>query len=420
MSKLELYAGAFYLDVDGRAHGPMIETPLELTNDVQQFYTRTRSTLEISNSRWKANGEHVSGDGTFRLVKEFMPAVVGDREFGVPTDAFGYVLEALHQIPAMVDGPLIDDMDNEIVAFSFEQFHHFCDFMGLLEKKKTLPERLSADIAEMVKEEGKESGAAAILIGNRADVELFTKEATALVERLQATAPKAPPFPYSLGRRREVPDFMKFMEDVLSGKERTIDTRRTGTVEVEGESADFLKFVEDVLKEDPKTMAETPDQLKDIVARIGATFGLQPYQGGKVEFKEPPKIDDAAAFQKELLEDLKKSIGIPYKLMAADYAAAEAAQAAANVAEATEECDCPVCQQERQMERIQRAAKARLALPMPLRLLMDRIFMKGILSGELDDSMTGPALQEYIIVEISKALSIPEAELRKAIEKNKN
>lgn len=383
----ELYAGSFYLDFAGRAHGPMREMPPEMSVNAGQFYVQTRTALEMFNSRWMRNGQHVSGDDSFRLVKEFVPAVVGSADFGVPTDDFGYVLEALDQIPAMVDGPLINDMDNEIVAFSFEQFHQFCDFMGLLKKKQTLPERLSAVIAEMAKEEGKESGAAAILIGNRADAELFTKEATALIERLQATAPKAPPFPFSLGRRREVPDFMKFMEDVLSGKERTIDTRRTGTVEVVSENGEFMK---------------------------------------------------------ELLEDLKKAIGLPYKQMAADYAAAEAAQAAeqairlggvrlsypdvvrgkpvdpANKAEATEECDCPVCQQERQMERIQRAAKARLALPMPLRLLMDRIFMKGILSGELDDSMTGPALQEYIIVEISKALSIPEAELRKAVEKNKN
>lgn len=173
---IEVSPNCFYLDAAGRAHGPMLEVPSEIaTTTAPQFYVQARTALELLNSRWNADGRHVSRDPAFELVKEFLPAVVGSADFGVPSDAFGYVLEALDQIPALPGGPLIEDMDSEIIAFTYEQFFHVAGFFGLLKKKKTPQERINEAVIELRDEHGHESAAVSIFSGDQAEVEAFDK-----------------------------------------------------------------------------------------------------------------------------------------------------------------------------------------------------------------------------------------------------
>jgi hypothetical protein len=186
---IELSAGCYYLDAVGRAHGPMIAMPPEIATRNGTFYTQHRAVVTNLNSRWGDNGEHCSTDPTYRLVNEFMPAVVNEADFGVPSDKFGYILEALSQIPAMPGGPLIDSMDAEIVAFTYAQFHAVCEFFGLF---RTPDERIDAALDDIKRQTGDERAIALIFTGTEEDANIYLKAHSEMVAKLPPKQPSKP------------------------------------------------------------------------------------------------------------------------------------------------------------------------------------------------------------------------------------
>lgn len=180
---LELSINSYYLDATGRAWGPMLMLPEELNTSPTrqpQFYVKARGYLDIISSRWNLDGTHTSGDEEYQLTQEFVPAISNAEDFGVPSDGFGYVLEALSQIPAMPDGPMIEDPDNEIVAFSYRQFHAFSEFFGLF---KSPEEKLQSVVEAFREKHGKpgDHAVAAVFLGSESEGREI-KEAVAVAE----------------------------------------------------------------------------------------------------------------------------------------------------------------------------------------------------------------------------------------------
>ena len=173
-----IHAGCYYLDGKNRPYGPLDHDAI---HDLFTFKSGDGEGAFVH--VWNAKGVAV-GIGP-SLVKEFHPVVLGAADFGVPSEQFGHLLEAIDQLVPGVQ----EDADNEIIAFSYEQFHTFCEKFGLLgewnEKIKVIAEA-----------HGRKEGVsiiAALAKFDREDTDLaaqFSQEVEELAEKFTARASK--------------------------------------------------------------------------------------------------------------------------------------------------------------------------------------------------------------------------------------